>query len=158
MIITADNIREIRDVSTMINDEKRISVYIQEAESIDVAPFIGVDVYQGIDENPQDNQTILNGGYYDRDGETFKMDGLIKVISYFAYARLIRGNSTNVTAFGVVSKNSQYSDNQSVKAINAQAENAENIGRKMLNDTIKYLRCTTGTNKRAIKSNKWKVI
>ena len=45
MLIKVEDIREIRQIAKNIADE-RIEIYIKEAESLDVIPYIGADFYQ----------------------------------------------------------------------------------------------------------------
>lgn len=66
-------------------------------------------------------------------------EGLITVIAYFAYARLLESANVNVTAFGAVTKISEYSQPVFTPALKIEANNARNIAKTMFHDVVEYL-------------------
>lgn len=172
MIISVDFIRNIRPIAKNI-DDNRVLMYIAEAESFDIAPIIGAELYQrysslGVievdaDGNPlqdengnpiyslmegnlsSDEYKLLNGGYYADDcGRLQRFEGLKVATAYLAYARFIRNQSINVTPYGVVQKTADDSTPTAERNIAAAAADAERVGKAYLLATMKYWRYVTG--------------
>lgn len=169
MIIDVDYIRHnVRDIAANI-DADRLRNFIREAENIDIRPVIGVDVWRRLSEYGPvqiDNEgtllldekghpilvnttyavsdeeaKLLLGGYYTSDcGCEEYFEGLLLALGYFAYARLVREQSLNVTAYGVVIKEGELSSPADTRAIAAAALNAQNIAEAYLGNTLKYWR------------------
>ena len=92
MIIDSNYIREIRDISSNVDDVKRIDPYIEEAEKEWVIPSIGAKLYKDLIDKveSENNTTLLEGGYYN--GDTAYLSGLKKAIAYLAYSRYVRNS------------------------------------------------------------------
>lgn len=136
MIIEANDIRKIRPVGTNVDDEK-LTYYIEEAINLLVIPSIGAKLYKQIDENPQDNQDILEEFYYNDD--TFHHNGLKKATAYLAYERFLQNNAVNPTTYGVDYLQSEYSQKASTEDITYQRNQAKEIGLQYLEEVKKYL-------------------
>lgn len=101
---------------------------------------------------PADVQLLLNGGYWDTDkdggcgcckgGGVIRFEGIRAAECYFAYARLIRNNSVNVTRFGVVIKEADDSSPASGQQIAAISNDAYKIGAEYLRVTIEWWNAT----------------
>lgn len=167
MIIDADYIRfNVRDIAANISAD-RLRNFIREAENIDIRNAIGVDVWRRLsDYGPVqiDNEgsllldergcpilvnteyavsdeeaKLLMGGYYISEcGCEEYFEGLLLALGYFAYARILREQSLNVTAYGVVVKEGELSSPADTKAIAAAALNARNIAEAYLGNTLQY--------------------
>lgn len=147
MIITVDDIRKYRQVAANISAD-RVDVYIKETERLDILPVIGADEYlrlisSGIDLN-DDEKLLLDGGeWVDACGTKHLLSGLKAAEAYLAYSRFIRDHLTQVTPYGVVVKEGDYSQPASVQAVAAKAQEAQKIGRQYLNDCADYWRKVT---------------
>lgn len=166
MIIDVDYIRTIRPMAANINPD-RLRMFIDEAEHIDIMDAIGAELYRKLDgfgpvvlDNEgtlllddaghpifvnaeaavsDEEAMLLKGGYYtDSCGVMQYFEGLCKALAYLAFARLVRGHSLNVTAFGVVIKEGDESTPADSREIAASALNAEGIGKAYLGRTIAY--------------------
>lgn len=159
MIIDVDYIRHnVRDIAANI-DADRLRNFIREAENIDIRPSIAVDLFRRLDgmgpfsvvngeisgdyDLTTEEKSLLVGGYYSSDcGCEEYFEGLLLALGYFAYARLVREQSLNVTAYGVVIKEGELSSPADTRAIAAAALNAQNIAEAYLGNTLKYWRTT----------------
>lgn len=148
MIIEFDDIRKVRPISENMIDEKRLKPYIEEAEILLVVPKLSAKLYKDIDENKTNYQELLDGGYYNEDSEHF--EGLKTAIGYLSYSRFIRYQNLNVTAFGAVQKQGQFSEPADSKTIISAANDAEKIGLEYLAQCIKYLKFTGKIDKEKI--------
>lgn len=144
MLSTIENIKQIRDISQNLRDG-RIQPYIKEVEDIYIVPAIGAELYEKLDKGEVTDDILLDGGYYDRqteDGETSRERcyGLRLATAYFAYARVLRNNQVNVTAFGVTQKNGMLSEASDEKNISDAVSDARKMGEHYLNSCVRYLR------------------
>jgi hypothetical protein len=159
MIATPDDIRKVRPVAENISDLKRIEPYINESERLLVLPIITASLYRQFDEldlsgpgpysfTTQDGAVvtltkaqvliILDGGYYTGGcGNTDKYtQGLTTAIAYLAYHRFLPNHPLNATAFGVVTKNGEFSEPAEEKALVRASNEAKNIGYAILNEVV----------------------
>lgn len=157
MIIDADYIRfNVRDIAANISAD-RLRNFIREAENIDIRGAIGAELFRkldnigpflvvdgeivGDDDLTTEEKTLLVGGYYTSGcGCSEYFEGLLLALGYFAYARILREQSLNVTAYGVVVKEGELSSPADTRAIAAAALNAQNIAEAYLGNTLKYWR------------------
>lgn len=159
MIIDVDYIRHnVRDIAANI-DAGRLHNFIREAENIDIRGAIGAELFRKLDnigpflvvdgeivgdyDLTTEEKTLLVGGYYTSGcGCSEYFEGLLLTLGYFAYARILREQSLNVTAYGVVVKEGELSSPADTRAIAAAALNAQNIAEAYLGNTLKYWRTT----------------
>lgn len=138
MIITASDIRSVRPVAQNINDAERLHPYIEEVEQLYVIPAITPQVYSQIVKGGVDwIDELKAGGFYNDSTEYFA--GLTAAMAYLAYSRLIRNQSTNVTAFGVVFKNGELSEKADEATIARMSNEAQEIGVKHLQGCVQFL-------------------
>ncbi|MDR1544958.1 MAG: hypothetical protein LBS50_11275 [Prevotellaceae bacterium] len=155
MIATAENIRNVRPIADNIDDTKRIEPYIREAETLDVLPALGAGLYKQFSEGVTNNEIttdsgnvitltdedfmrILEGCYFDRDRQ--HSEGLYSAIAYLAYSRFMKNNQLNVTAFGVVFKQGEFSEKADEKTIVRMSNEAHSIGMEYLSQVVNYLK------------------
>lgn len=158
--------RRYRQIAQNI-DDRRVEIYIEEAEELDILPAIGADLYrrfrnlgaiyvnsrdaleseEGVEvlvareaDLPSDELRLLNGGYYNDGCATKYFAGIKKALAYFAYARFVRDHSTQVTPFGVVVKAGDDSNPASDRSVASKADDATRIGEAYLNETMEYWR------------------
>lgn len=136
-LITSKEIGTLaRPVSRNI-DDARLLVCIDEAEQIDIKPTLGDSLLLDILDNKEgEYDELLAGGRYDKG--VFK--GLKVVAAYYAYARLIRISDTNVTRYGVVSKDDEYSTRIGEHERNKQVAEARNVADRYFSECLSYMR------------------
>ncbi|MEI8086562.1 MAG: hypothetical protein WCG93_10145 [Paludibacter sp.] len=158
MIITPEQIRLIRPIAENVNDIKRLVPYIDECEKLFILPALGAKQYKAIQTDVALNETgepltdnsgsnllvggnelteLFDGCYYDSD--TKHCEGLIKAMGYLVYSRFVRNQNVNVTAFGIVKKDGQFSEAVDDKTIIRIANDAEKIGLEYLRQCVNYL-------------------
>ena len=156
MIQQYKDVRKVRPIAENLLDEKRLLPYMQESETIYLKPLISPLFYkelsdyvayinQVIDpENPivlehnAEFDILLNGGLYDNNES--EVIGLTEALGYLTYARFVANQQVNVTAFGVVSKKTDYSDPIDEKTLVRVTKDAENIGKEYLRQCIEYMK------------------
>jgi hypothetical protein len=145
MLATIEDIRQVRPVARNITTD-RVNTYIMEVEQLQVAPAIGVGLYEHIDSGSsalsEEQLTLLmNGGYYDApDGSRAQCGGLKNAIAYLAYVRIIQNNQLNVTAFGDTVKKSEFSEPSEEGQVIYAANQARKVGQAHLNSCVDYVR------------------
>ena len=137
MIATSANIRKVRPIAENVNDDKRINPYIEEAEKLFVIRNIGPITYKAIETDKTQFSILLDGGYYDNDTRYFS--GLYEAIGYLAYSRFVRNQPVNSTAFGIVAKQGQFSEQVDSKTLISVANDAEKIGLQYLKECVDFL-------------------
>lgn len=163
-MIQYEDIRNIRPIAENLLDLKRLKPYIEEVEKLLLMPAFGASLFRKIDEEREMYGELYSGGYYD-DGKRW-FAGLSAAAGYLVYSRLVRDQSCNVTAFGVVQKVSQYSEPMDERTVVRMSNDAENIGVEYLNQCLDYLRfigeltndCCCHHNNKRIKTLKIKAI
>lgn len=91
--------------------EKDIEKYIQEAQELDLKPLLCENFYYDlISKLNEDNyKKVITGGEYSYKGQIRDFGGIEKVISYFAYARLILKSNIVSTTHGFKIKTTDFS-------------------------------------------------
>lgn len=161
MIITTDNIRQVRPIAENIDDVARIEPYIREAELLNVLPVIGAPVYQFLDEtdfttgeswgfttpdgatvtiNSKQYHDLINGGYYENSCNSGHSMGLAAACSYYAYSRAVMNNQVNVTSFGVVRKRGDFSEPVDASTLIQVSRDAKKIADEILREVVEQLK------------------
>lgn len=138
MIIEFKDIQSVRPIAENIDDVRRIDSYIIEAERLYLLPAIGAELYKAIEADKIAHEDLFSEKFYD-DNKKYT-PGLKDAMAYLVYSRFLRNNNLNVTAFGVVHKNGQFSEQVDDKTIVRNANDAEKIGREYLCQCIDYLK------------------
>jgi hypothetical protein len=145
LIITLADLQAVRPVASNIGSSgttDRLSMYIDEARRMDLQPALTAELLNKIDidmASPLEYADLLAGCVYIHKHKTYKFAGLIKTLAYFVYARFIKGNSINPTAFGVVTKTDSNSEAASDKRLVMMANDAYDIGVAYLADCLDYI-------------------
>lgn len=174
MIISADFIRKYRTLAQNIKED-RIDVCITEAEQLDIMPRVGatiimkwrnvgaiiVDNMGSVLQDEQGNDIIagdlsnltgeeyklLNGGVYkDACGVNQWFAGVKVALAYYAYARFVKANSAQVTAYGVVIKEGDESRSASAQMVAEMASDARNIADSHMEQALAYWRTRKHSN------------
>lgn len=133
-------------------DDKKLEVSINEAEQIHVKPRITdalyLDLLKWVDATdksifPAIYEKLMNGGEWQSGGccntqTTRQFNGLINVVNYYTYARLINRADDNTTRFGFVQKNDEHSTSD-LKIKQAAYNNALHTADIFMNDVILFL-------------------
>lgn len=139
MLTTVDDIKGIRDIAANLKDA-RLAPYLKECEDAYIMPALGADLYERLDNKIETDETLLNGGYYNKaDGARAYCHGIRRAVAYFAYARVLRNNQVNVTAFGVVNKTGSYSQQAESAQVESAATDAIKMAEVYLHSCIEYL-------------------
>ena len=137
MIASINDIKNIRPIADNI-PSSRITIYLKEAENLYVIPAFGASLFKNISDNQENYTTLLEGGFYDNDKHYF--EGLRKSIAYIAYSKMILNQDFNVTAFGTMFKNSEYSEHSNEKTLLRISNDALAIGLRYLDECLDYLK------------------
>jgi len=149
MIITPQDIRSVRPIAENVNDEKRLIPYIEECETLYLIPKLGAKQFLSIEKAikdslldapvplPESIVSLMDGCYFDSDNQHCK--GLKQAMGYLVYSRFVRNQNVNVTAFAVVAKSGQFSENVDEKTIIRISNDAEKIGLEYLKQCIDFL-------------------
>ena len=137
MIASINDIKEIRPIADNI-PLNRITIYLKEAENLYVIPLFGASLFKKISESQDDYTTLFVGGFYDNNKHYF--EGLRKSIAYIAYSKMILNQDFNVTAFGTMFKNNEYSEHSNEKTLLRISNDALSIGIRYLDDCVEYLK------------------
>lgn len=127
-----------RDMSAHM-DEDRVNTYIRESEMIDLKSALGDALFLAVKADPSKYDTLLNGGEYESCGEKRYFEGLKRCLAYYAYARIVKNGTGNVTRYGFVNKESEYSSTAEFKERNQAYNDAFSIADRLMKDCLRYL-------------------
>ena len=130
MLITLSDIKQYcKDVASNI-DDNAIRPYIIEAQVVELRALMGrfFNVFLK-DIESQRMIDLLNGRPYTVDDVEIEFAGVKPVIAYHAYSRLVQKHGMQVTRFGLVKKETEFSSNVDDKTIATHALDAKTIAR-----------------------------
>ncbi|RKD19015.1 hypothetical protein BCY91_14150 [Pelobium manganitolerans] len=159
LLITVDNIRDIRAIAESVDDVDRLDPYISEAQQVELKELMGVeffyhmlmlisDYYNKKKEDPDYISTpeeelylkLLKGGeYLTAQGHSVRFSGLATVLSYFSYARLLMNDNMKHTNGGFVVKKTEFSDPASANMIIKRHQDARSMALSHWADVTMYL-------------------
>lgn len=139
-LITTDELRSLaRDMSQHV-DKNRIEVYIRESENIDIKSALGDALFLDVKEYPDKYNELLFGGVYeDRCGIKKTFSGLRIALAYYTYARIVKNGDSNVTRYGLVNKDSEYSSRPDIKEKIIAYNDAFSVANMYLKECVAYL-------------------
>jgi len=162
-LITKTDIAAKRQLSNSVKSEI-IDQYIADAELEDLAPLLGEIFYNKIANNVSDFTTLLTGGTYTYQSNTYSHTGIKSILIDFAYARYIMFGSQTDTPFGFVEKQTQDSNSvtrdgrkERYKALQQSAIKAWSTVENYLNrNTTTYAdwTCAQSTHQQFFKTSK----
>lgn len=139
MLISSREVRGLtRDISASLRDE-RITPLIREAEDMYVRPAIGDALYIELLEDEGKYPVLLAGGVYEAGGKKTYCTGLKKAIAYYAYAKIILNNQTNVTSWGVGQKNITESTPATPAALDKTYNDAKAVADRYMTECLAYI-------------------
>lgn len=129
-LITISDIKTYcKDIAGNI-DDNAVRPYIIEAQVVELRNLMGRLFYVFQQDIEQERmQELLNGKAYTVNGVEIQYAGLKPVIAYHAYSRLVQKHAMQVTRFGLVKKEDQYSSNVDDKTAATHALDAKTIAR-----------------------------
>lgn len=121
-------------------DEDKIETYIRESESIDIKSALGDALYLDVKEHPEKYELLLDGGTYeDKCGEKKTFMGIKTALAYYTYARIVKNGDGNVTRYGFVHKEDEYSSRPDIKEKVMAYNDAFSIADRYLKECVMFL-------------------
>lgn len=120
-------------------DEEKIETYIRESESIDIKPALGDAFYLDVKEHPEKYELLLDGGVYEGKNGKRLLTGLKTALAYYTYARIVKNGDSNVTRYGLVQKESEYSSHIEFKEKVMAYDDAFSIADRYLKECVMFL-------------------
>lgn len=121
-------------------DEDKIETYIRESESIDIKSALGDALYLDVKEHPEKYELLLDGGIYeDKRGEKKMLMGIKTALAYYTYARIVKNGDGNVTRYGFVQKEDEYSSLTDIKEKVMAYDDAFSIADRYLKECVMFL-------------------
>lgn len=147
ILIDASDIRPYAQVSILIEQEDQLHPYILAAQNNDIKPILGnvfwTDLVQN--RNLQKYKDLMEGGNYTKEGDTLSFSGLKAAIAEYTYARYVMGKNIQDTPFGMVTKESDYTQPASAKQLAEVAAAHRSAGQNYLMEVIDFLNQNTTT-------------
>jgi len=146
-LITISDFSPYRHISSNIAADKKIDMYIIEAQQFDLFDLMGHDFfYNFIDEmanSPLDTawDNLFNGVDYNEPstGRLIKYEGIKPALIYFSYARYIGNANFTATAHNFVTKKDDWSEPVSEKTIGRLMTQANSAAMAYWHRVEKYL-------------------
>lgn len=134
---------EVADLSRSMSvhvDEDKIDTYIRESESIDIKSALGDTFYLDVREHPEKYALLLDGGTYeDKCGEKKIFMGIKTALAYYTYARIVKNGDLNVTRYGLMQKEDEYSSRPDIKEKVMAYNDAFSIADRYLKECVRFL-------------------
>lgn len=141
-LIDETTLLQYRTISSSVNEAKRITPFIYEAQVFDLKPLMGAALYDDCVINKTVApyaQLIAGTQYTDTNGHAVIFEGIGAALAYFAYARFIENQQITITAFGVVQKETPYSSNVDARTIQQRATQARSGALAYWAQAAKYM-------------------
>lgn len=139
-LITTSEVSTLSRGMSVHVDEDKIETYIRESESIDIKSALGDALYLDVKEHPEKYELLLDGGTYeDKCGEKKMFMGIKTVLAYYTYARIVKNGDGNVTRYGFVQKEDEYSSRLDIKEKVMAYDEAFSIANRYLKECVRFL-------------------
>jgi len=141
ILIGKSDIEPYAQVSIFATEEKQLQPYILAAQNLDIKPVLGNSFFTNLVANRNSTiyKALLEGGEYTYQSKTYSFTGLKAAIAAYTYARYVMGKNTQDTAFGFISKESEYSTPATDKALAAKSSIHTMSGQQYLDECIEFL-------------------
>lgn len=147
------NLIDINDIQAVIVEmsanveSERMERFIVEAQEFDIKPVLGRALYlafvNGLSTSPVETiyEELFNGKtYLDKSiNSNISFEGVKLALIYYSYARFLNNQNSNVTAFGIVQKENDFSAPSDEKRIARLVTAATQAAEAYKNDFIKFL-------------------
>lgn len=145
LITTNDVVLLSRGMSVHV-DESKISVYLREAENIDIKSALGDALFIDIRNNPEKYSLLMDGGMYEtKCGEKKLFAGLKTTLAYYTYARIIKNGDGNVTRYGYFNKEDKFGSRPDFKEKLMAYNDAFDIAAKYMQECLEFLSANKDT-------------
>lgn len=139
-LITTSEVSTLSRGMSVHVDEDKIETYIRESESIDIKSALGDALYLDVKEHPEKYELLLDGGTYeDKCGEKKMFMGIKTALAYYTYARIVKNGDGNVTRYGFVQKEEEYSSLTGIKEKVMAYDDAFSIANRYLKECVRFL-------------------
>lgn len=139
-LITTHDVSSLSRGMSVHVDEDKIETYIRESESIDIKSALGDALYLDVKENPDKYKLLLDGGTYeDKCGEKKIFMGIKTALAYYTYARIVKNGDFNVTRYGLMQKEDEYSSRPDIKEKVMAYNDAFSIADRYLKECVRFL-------------------
>lgn len=139
-LITTHDVSSLSRGMSVHVDEDKIETYIRESESIDIKSALGDALYLDVKENPEKYKLLLDGGTYeDKCGEKKIFMGIKTALAYYTYARIVKNGDFNVTRYGLMQKEDEYSSRPDIKEKVMAYNDAFSIADRYLKECVWFL-------------------
>lgn len=139
-LITTHDVSSLSRGMSVHVDEDKIETYIRESESIDIKSALGDALYLDVKENPEKYKLLLDGCTYDdKCGEKKIFMGIKTALAYYTYARIVKNGDFNVTRYGLMQKEDEYSSRPDIKEKVMAYNDAFSIADKYLKECVWFL-------------------
>jgi len=130
-LITLDDIKQIKGISSNLNQVKDLDPHIIEAQEFDLRVFMGEDFYLALIDDFTASPSLAvysdlwNGVKYEYNNKTYQHFGLKTVLAYYAYARYLGRANVKETPYGLMHKKSDHSERVSERTITRYVDQAQ---------------------------------
>lgn len=143
LLLTLEEIKGYRDLSANL-DADRIDPYIRETQTIEIRDFIGGKLYRLLQNDFNEvsktfTEARLTELWYGTEYDGYIFNGLQVAAIYFAYARFINQQQTEVTRWGVQSLTGEESEDISNAQVRIKGRDAQQVALRYQNDAKKFL-------------------
>ena len=139
-LITFDEVGYLSRPMSIHIEQEKIEAYIRESEDIDLRSALGDALLLDIKANPSRYGELLEGCVYkDACGVERSLTGLKTALAYFAYARMVKNADDNVTRFGYVNKQGDYSTRPDSREKSMAYNDAYSVATSYLKECVTYL-------------------
>lgn len=139
-LITTSEVAILSRTMSIHIDEEEIETYLRESESIDIKSALGDALYLDVKGNPEKYEVLLDGGVYETEsGEKKLLTGLKTALAYYTYARIVKNGDSNVTRYGLIQKESEYSSHTEFKEKVMAYNDAFSIADRYLKECVLFL-------------------
>ena len=137
-LITTSEVATLSRGMSVHIDEDKIETYIRESESIDIKSALGDELYLDVKEHSEKYELLLDGGTYeDNRGEKKMFMGIKTALAYYTYA--LKNGDGNVTRYGFVQKEDEYSSRPDIKEKVMAYNDAFSIADRYLKECVLFL-------------------
>lgn len=115
-IVTKSDIQKYKQIADTLDDTAVLLPYILEVQNIELRSLLGDALFYDFMEEYFDTPVLekyhdlANGKTYVYSTRTIYFDGIVPLICYWAYARLLVSHGASVVRFGVVRKLTEHSE------------------------------------------------
>lgn len=142
LLIDETVINQYRTISSSVNEAKRITPFVYEAQVFDLKPLMGAALFDDccINKTVAPYVDLIAGTQYtDSNGHAVIFEGIGAALAYFAYARFLENQQITITAFGVVQKETPYSSNVDARVLQQRTTQARSGALAYWMQAAKYL-------------------